>query len=95
MAAEDDFGEFVEVFCDMNQLRRLFANQGMADAVWDWRPGQRLFNAVEVVRPDVAARMRGTPMDPFHHRGIVRDEVWEWLEAEWVTGPKEGAAGTN
>tara|TARA_R100000458_G_C8241749_1_gene220620 strand:+ start:360 stop:644 length:285 start_codon:yes stop_codon:yes gene_type:complete len=94
MAAEDDFDDFYDLFCDVNRLRRLFANQHMADAVWGWRPGQRLFNAVEVVRPDVADRLRSTWLDPFY-QDTIDDEVWEWLEAEWVTGPQGGAAGTN
>lgn len=46
------------------------------------RQGQALFNALHWERPNLANKIRGTHLDPFH-----RDErvavVQEWLQDHW------------
>ena len=32
----------------------------------DWRQGQTYFNALHRVRPDLAEKVRGSELDPFH-----------------------------
>lgn len=47
-----------------------------------WRIGQTAFNVLADVRPDLAERVRGTNLDPFHVTQRV-PKFYEWTEAHW------------
>lgn len=38
-----------------------------------WRAGQGLFNAIDLVRPDIANKIRGTPVDPFYDNKKIKE----------------------
>ena len=52
-----------------------------------YRYGQALFNTLLGIRPDLAERVRGTEIDPFHARGGVEDprlyKFGEFVNREW------------
>lgn len=48
----------------------------------DLRFGQAVYNALDVVRPDIATKLRGTRLDPFH-KEAVSDEVWQFIKSNW------------
>ena len=52
-----------------------------------WREGQRFFNALYEIRPDLAERIRGTLQDPFFAEDLP-DSIWAWLILHWVATPK-------
>lgn len=37
----------------------------------DWRAGQYAFNTLRDLRPDLAERVRGTALDPFHRDDVL------------------------
>ena len=37
----------------------------------DWRAGQGMFNALELIRPDLADEVRGTELDTFHNNDRI------------------------
>ena len=43
-----------------------------------WRRGQTLFNAVNSLYPEIADRLRGTDIDPFH-RNDRYGECWDYI----------------
>lgn len=48
----------------------------------DIRYGQHWFNALYAVRPDIADKIRGTKLDPFH-RDRVSHETLDFVVANW------------
>ena len=56
------------------------------DASVGWREGQRFFNFLYQVRPDLAERLRGTLGDPFHWESLT-DRIWIWLVLHWGVRP--------
>lgn len=48
----------------------------------EMRYGQAVFNHLYEIRPDIADKLRGTKLDPFHDI-VVFDEVWDFIEANW------------
>lgn len=50
-----------------------------------WRTGQSLFNALYHIRPDLADRLRGGPLDPFYRDNDVEaiSNTLTWLEQHW------------
>jgi hypothetical protein len=48
----------------------------------DWREGQRAFNVLHLMRPDLSEQIRATPLDPFH-RDERLPEFLEWLKENW------------
>ncbi len=46
------------------------------------RYGQHYFNVLNVLRPDIANRIRGTKLDPFH-RDVVSPEVELFVSRSW------------
>lgn len=48
-----------------------------------WRRGQTYFNTLVEVRLDLAERIRGTRLDPFHDDDRLRDCV-PWVEDNWA-----------
>lgn len=46
------------------------------------RYGQHWFNTLYRVRPDIADKLRGTPLDPFH-RDRVSHETLDFVVANW------------
>ena len=51
-----------------------------------WRDGQRFFNFLYEVRPDLAEQLRGTLEDPFHKESLT-DRIWIWLVLHWGERP--------
>lgn len=49
------------------------------------RSGQALFNALNWERPNLANKIRGTNLDPFHRDERV-SAVQEWLQDNWDDG---------
>jgi len=48
-----------------------------------WRMGQRLFNRLLAVRPDLSEAIRGVGgLDPFHRDDLIPDCL-AWLEENW------------
>lgn len=47
-----------------------------------WRRGQAYFNILHLMRPDLAERVRGTPMDPFHQDDKIGDFL-AWVVLHW------------
>lgn len=68
----DDFGRGMPTYRSDRELSSttlLEYWQAVATAMASedsWRYGQACFNILAVVRPDLAERVRGTDMDPFH-----------------------------
>lgn len=50
-----------------------------------WRAGQGMFNALELLRPDLANEIRATPLDPFHNNDRI-GAFYAWLK-EKLRGP--------
>lgn len=48
----------------------------------DWRRGQIAFNTLNQFRPDLAAGIRTTGLDPFY-RDEVLPEFWVWVAENW------------
>lgn len=48
----------------------------------DWRPGQAAFNVLRDMRPDLAYRVAGSELDPFH-RDAALEEFRQWLSRHW------------
>ena len=48
----------------------------------DLRYGQHWFNTLYAVRPDLADKIRGTRLDPFH-RDRVSHETLDFVVANW------------
>lgn len=54
-----------------------YVQAGMLARHKTWRAGQALFNAIDLVRPDLADQIRGTDLDPFHsHAKIAATCAW-------------------
>jgi len=51
-----------------------------------WRLGQTAFNTLEMERPSLAEKIRGTAFDPFHDDSAL-PRFYDWLELYWE--PKE------
>lgn len=50
----------------------------------EWRYGQVLFNALWAVRPELANKVRGTRLDPFHReREEINPEFWTLIAERW------------
>lgn len=47
-----------------------------------WRMGQTYFNVLHEVRPDLAEKVRGAFLDPFHNDVMVPSFL-NFLAAEW------------
>lgn len=54
---------------------------GMLARHKNWRAGQGLFNAILLVRPDLAEKIRGTDKDCFHDNKKL-SVVVSWLKSE-------------
>jgi len=50
--------------------------------VSDWRQGQYFFNVLCSLNNDVAEKLRGAGLDPFH-RDKVSMETWQFVETNW------------
>lgn len=48
----------------------------------EWRKGQRFFNYLEEVHPDLANKLRGTTLDPFHRDDILHRAI-EFVTMNW------------
>ena len=48
----------------------------------DWRDGQRYFNVLNKIRPDLSEQVRGTLLDPFY-RDVALDDFLIWCENNW------------
>jgi hypothetical protein len=55
--------------------------------VWlegSWRYGQTLFNCLHTFRPDLADKVRTTPLDPFYKdHSDINPELWVFLMENW------------
>ena len=58
-------------------------HRGDIMAVQGWREGQTLFNTLAVVHPEVAERLRGSLVDPFH-REVIAPETWGFIMENWA-----------
>ena len=56
-----------------------YVTSGMLIRNKDWRAGQGLFNAIALVRPDLAEEIRGQNLDPFYNNGRIPTTV-AWLK---------------
>lgn len=57
----------------------------------EWRVGQALFQAVYLLRPDLATRLQVTELDPYHFDANVGPAIG-WLLTHWnddETEPRE------
>lgn len=60
-----------------------FRSMAMADPLPDYyRRGQHSFNALAIVNPTLAERVRGASVDPFHNDALL-PAFWEFIEANW------------
>ena len=50
-----------------------------------WRKGQTVFNVLLDLRPDMAERIRGTELDPFHRDEVV-PKLLDWLKEQLTDG---------
>lgn len=48
----------------------------------NWRVGQTWFNVLDQQRPDLADKIRGTDLDPFHRDDRVGNFI-AWVEENW------------
>lgn len=48
----------------------------------DYRLGQYVYNKLAEVRPDIATKLCGTPLDPYY-RNSVPTETWEFIHRNW------------
>ena len=54
----------------------------MREVYTEWRPGQAWFNCLVDIRPDLAERIQGTGLDPFHDDKRIRT-LDAWLKMNW------------
>ncbi len=47
----------------------------------DWRKGQIAYNVLALTRPDLAAKINNTNLDPFHRDNRL-NAFWSWLRKE-------------
>lgn len=52
------------------------------EGISEWRDGQRAFNMLHNLRPDLAEVVRGEVNDPFYSDDNL-PSFWQWLEASW------------
>jgi hypothetical protein len=46
--------------------------------------GRTLSHALKFYRPELAARLEGTPLDPMNKEGSdIKTETWEFLQRNW------------
>lgn len=85
----------------MNNKREIidYVCAGMLIRHKDWRAGQGLFNAIDLVCPDIGNEIRGTKIDPFHDNAKL-GECWEYVVARlsgelwhWAVGGTLISAG--
>lgn len=50
-----------------------YVQAGMLARNKDWRAGQALFNAVDLICPEIANKLRGGAYDPFHNNSNIRE----------------------
>ena len=55
----------------------------------NWRLGQAYFNVLFDLRPDLAERIRTTPLDPFYMPPAGTARFLEWLQFEWEVNNSE------
>lgn len=48
----------------------------------DYRLGQNVYNLLVQVRPDIATKLLGTPLDPYYNT-YVKTETWEFIHQNW------------
>lgn len=56
------------------------------------RPGQWAFNLLMEVRPDLAGRVRASPVDPFHNDRCL-PAFYAWVGKEWDAEPSDSRPG--
>jgi hypothetical protein len=59
----------------------------------DHRSGQAAFNTLHRVAPELADKIRGTTLDPFHKTDLL-DEFFDWLTDRLSPSPSQGG-GTD
>lgn len=47
-----------------------------------WRLGQAVYNRLHEIRPDIANKIVGTPLDPYY-KNSVTTETWEFIHQNW------------
>jgi len=57
-----------------------YVQAGMLARHKDYRAGQALFNAIHLVRPDLANKIRATGLDPFYNNDRI-GECATWLKS--------------
>lgn len=57
-----------------------------------WRRGQAYFNVLHDVRPDLAEKVRNTPMDPFHDDARL-PQFFAWVCLHWGYEEEEEDGG--
>jgi len=87
---EPDLSDFIHLVncpaCGPEWWGAVRESEMEGDASLQWREGQRFFNYLYELRPDLAERMRGTLGDPFH-REAVTDRMWIWVVLHWGVAP--------
>lgn len=58
-----------------------YVTAGMLARHKTWRAGQGFFNALNLVRPDLADEIRGKDLDPFYDNKKMKDAV-QWFKAQ-------------
>lgn len=48
----------------------------------NWRTGQAAFRVLQIMRPDLALKIRGQELDPYLVEN-VRATFWQWVEESW------------
>jgi hypothetical protein len=69
---------------DMPMLDDFWIYCGNVDTAFpEWRKGQALFNALHRVRPDLAAKIHNTDLDPYYDDSR-RGALCDWISTNWV-----------
>ena len=58
-----------------------YVREGMRSRHKNYRDGQCLFNALYLVKPNLADEIRGSPMDPFYQDNRI-NLLLDWLQSK-------------
>lgn len=64
----------------LNTVHREYREWQKVDSTY--RYGQCMFNMLHALRPDLAEKIRTTPLDPFYKEYVSQD-TWEYLQERW------------
>lgn len=81
--ADQRFELYAQSHPDGDTIEDFFVYIGRLRTMWpEWRSGQTWYNALDRARPELAHRIIGSELDPFHNDKNIAG-LRAWLKMNW------------